>query len=355
MTEKQIKWLMITGVISAGAGWLFAAAGIFLPWLLGPLFAMMILRNTVSWPLHWPSWIRNTGLLIIGLQMGTSFTSDAIKLMIVFLPFMFVLTIAVVGFSAVSALFLSKNSNYNYHTALLGSFPGGLSQMVVLSEEVKGAEPSAVALMQTIRILLVITVVPFLVTYFFPSAGLPAHAQHQSSILSFSVFSLILLTLAIIFILLCMQKTHFPIPFMLAPLIGVIAFNVITDASFILPESFVATAQVMLGTHLGLQMKGMKKLLAAKPLIIVIIMNLALIAFCIGLSLALNTLFSFPLLEMFLSAAPGGVAEMAITAYTVGADVSTVTSFHLFRIFFILFAAAPFTVYLLKRRLAEAA
>ncbi|WP_165967103.1 AbrB family transcriptional regulator [Jeotgalibacillus sp. S-D1] len=355
MAEKSVKWLIITAVIAAAAGFLFAASGMFLPWLLGPLFAMLILRNTVSWPLHWPSWIRNTGLLIIGCQMGTSFTSEAIKLMVIFLPYMLVLTLAVVGFSAVSALFLSKNSNYNYHTALLGSFPGGLSQMVVLSEEVKGAEPSAVAFMQTIRILLVITLVPFLVTYFFPSAESSSNAHHQTSIIYLSTVSLIFLAIAIIVLLLGMVRVHFPIPFMLAPLISVIGFNVITDASFGLPDALVASAQVMLGTHLGLQMKGMKKLLAAKPLIIVVVMNLALIAFCIILSFALNSFFSFPFLEMFLSAAPGGVAEMAITAYTVGADVSTVTSFHLFRIFFILFAAAPLTVYLLKRKLAQTA
>ncbi|PPA71555.1 AbrB family transcriptional regulator [Jeotgalibacillus proteolyticus] len=349
---NEWKWIAITAFVSGAAGWLFYLAGIFLPWLLGPLFIMMVLKNTTALPFYWPSWLRNIGLLVIGIQMGTSFTSEAIGLMVLNLPLMLVITLAVVGFTCFSALALSKLTDYHYETALLGCFPGGLSQMVLLSEEVKGAEPSAVALMQTIRILLVITVVPFLVTHFIPSAGTGEGIGQRSAGLMHDPVSYLLLAFAILFILLIMRQFKFPIPFMLSPLLCVAGFNVITAEPFLLPDIPVAAAQVMLGAHLGLQMKGLKTLLAAKPLLIVIGINLALIAFCIGISFGLNALFSFPLLDMFLSAAPGGVAEMAITAYTVGADVSTVTSFHLFRIFFILFAAAPLTVYLLKKKLA---
>ncbi|KIL44575.1 hypothetical protein KP78_35390 [Jeotgalibacillus soli] len=312
---------------------------------------MMILKNTVKWPFYWPGWLRNAGLLIIGIQMGTSFTSEALTFMVLYLPIMLVITFLVVLFSMLTAWGLSKSTNYRFSTALLGSFPGGLSQMVLLSEEVKGADQSAVALMQTIRILLVITVVPLLVTYFFPRDTNGFLQVIQTPILEIPLFYLFLLASGIIFLLFIIRKIQMPIPYMLAPLISVLVFNVLTGNPFHLPVALVASAQITLGAHLGLQMKGMRALLSARSIALVVISNLALIAFCIALSYGLNRFFSFPLLDMFLSAAPGGVAEMAITAYAVGADASTVTSFHLFRIFFILFLAAPLTVYLLKKRL----
>ena len=38
----------------------------------------------------------------------------------------------------------------------------------------------------------------------------------------------------------------------------------------------------------------------------------------------------------FLSTAPGGLAEMGITALTVGADISTMTAYQLVRLLFIM-------------------
>ncbi len=50
-----------------------------------------------------------------------------------------------------------------------------------------------------------------------------------------------------------------------------------------------------------------------------------------------------------MSMAPGGVAEMAVTAMSVHVDLSVVTSFHLFRILFILFFLSPIIKWLAGR------
>ncbi|TFD92433.1 AbrB family transcriptional regulator [Jeotgalibacillus sp. R-1-5s-1] len=347
MNDMKVRFI-VTLVIAVIAGWLFTILNIFLPWLLGPLMVMIILKNTVSYEFVWPDILRSIGLVIIGIQMGTSFTAEAVKLMGLNLPLMLVLTLLVTGFATVCAWFLARLTGYSFETAVLGGFPGGLSQMVLLSEEIKGADVSAVAFMQTIRILMVITVVPFLATYFFPG-GLSSQVDSTVTVIP-QIRDLIILGAGITLLILIMKKLHFPIPFMLGPLLAVTLFNVFIGNEFLVLDPLVAAAQVMLGTHLGLQMTGLRKLISVKPLAYVVMINLLLITFCIFLAWVMNQLFSFTLIDTFLSAAPGGVAEMAITAYEVGADVSTVTSFHLFRIFFILFAAAPLTVYLLKRR-----
>ncbi|HEG8944661.1 TPA: AbrB family transcriptional regulator, partial [Staphylococcus aureus] len=48
--------------------------------------------------------------------------------------------------------------------------------------------------------------------------------------------------------------------------------------------------------------------------------------------------------------APGGVNQIVLVALATGADVAMITSYHIFRIFFILFIIAPGINYFLKYR-----
>jgi uncharacterized membrane protein AbrB (regulator of aidB expression) len=44
---------------------------------------------------------------------------------------------------------------------------------------------------------------------------------------------------------------------------------------------------------------------------------------------------------LFLGAAPGGMSQIVLVAIETGADVAMISSYHIFRIFFILFLIAP--------------
>jgi hypothetical protein len=54
------------------------------------------------------------------------------------------------------------------------------------------------------------------------------------------------------------------------------------------------------------------------------------------------------LVTAFLSAAPGGMAEMGLTALILGGDVSVVAGYHMFRLLFILLVLPYFLRYWLK-------
>ena len=45
--------------------------------------------------------------------------------------------------------------------------------------------------------------------------------------------------------------------------------------------------------------------------------------------------------ELFLGGAPGGMSQIVLVAMATGANVAMISSFHIFRIFFILFVVAP--------------
>ncbi|REB90538.1 AbrB family transcriptional regulator, partial [Staphylococcus pseudintermedius] len=51
--------------------------------------------------------------------------------------------------------------------------------------------------------------------------------------------------------------------------------------------------------------------------------------------------------ELFLGASPGVISQIVLVALDIGADVAMISSYHIFRIFFILFVLAPLgSVYL---------
>src|SRR5690606_2133733 len=82
------------------------------------------------------------------------------------LPYMLFMTVSVIVAALLFGLLFSKMANESLETSLIGSMPGGLSQMVLISEEVNNANVTVVSVMQTFRIFLVVTIVPLLTTLF---------------------------------------------------------------------------------------------------------------------------------------------------------------------------------------------
>ncbi|MFP3490313.1 AbrB family transcriptional regulator, partial [Staphylococcus sp. SIMBA_130] len=68
--------------------------------------------------------------------------------------------------SLLLGLIIVKKTNIKLIDGLFGSVPGGLSQVAILSEETKEVDTGTIVFMQTIRVILVILLIPFLTMYF---------------------------------------------------------------------------------------------------------------------------------------------------------------------------------------------
>ncbi|HSI68033.1 MAG TPA: AbrB family transcriptional regulator [Planococcus sp. (in: firmicutes)] len=336
-----------TVLIAIAAGFLFDQIGMFLPWLLGPLFTLLILNQFTSIQFYWPKSLRVIGLLLLGTQIGSSFTRDSVFLMWFDLPYMAFMTVSVVGAALVFGLLFKWMSNESMATSLIGSIPGGLSQMVLISEGVRTANATVVTMMQTIRIFLVVTIVPFLTTML---TGRPqSHLTEQVFAFSPSAFVIALvLGIAVYF---GMKRISFPAAEVLAPVLTIAAVQTWTGNSLIeLPPLLIIMAQIFIGAHLGLQMENLKEKLNMRLGVAILVNNVLLIGFTAGIAYILTVWRpSYLFLDFFLSGAPGGIAEMSITALETGGDIAMITSFHLFRLFFILLLAAPIIAYAFKK------
>ncbi|MGO1058933.1 AbrB family transcriptional regulator [Planococcus sp. FY231025] len=336
-----------TLIIAVLAGWLFEAVGMFLPWLLGPMLAMLIVSQFTKMKLYWPKILRTAGLVMLGVQIGSSFTRDAVFLMWLDLPYMAFMTVSVVGLSILLGLLFMKMVDESLATSLLGSIPGGLAQMVVIAEDVKSANITVVTMMQTIRIFMVVTIVPFFTVF------LKGREEGELGERVFTFAPLAFLAAVAVGLVLYfgMKRIGFPAAELLAPILTMAIIQTVTgDLLVDMPYWLIALAQVCIGAGLGLQMEHIGDKLTFRLGAAIVLNNALLISFTAFIAYILAKLLpAYIFLDFFLSAAPGGIAEMAITALATGGDVALITSFQLFRLFFILLVASPIVAYIVKK------
>ena len=313
------------------------------------MISLLFLREYTKLEFQWPKLLHRIGLIFLGIQIGASFTKSAVELMWFDLPLMILMTFSVVTIALLLSLLFKRMSGETMATSILGSLPGGLAQMVLLSEEVKSANSTVVTLMQTFRIFVVVTVVPFL-TAFLPK-GSHLYDVSLEAISDFNMMHFMIFILLGTVFFFGMKKIHFPMPELMAPILSMAIVQFTTDHPVIeVPSIVLILSQIFVGAHLGLQLERIREKLSFRMFSAIILTNLVLIAFCGFIAYILTVIHPHnTFLDFFISAAPGGIAEMSITALETGADLSTVTSFHLFRLFFILLVAGPGLTFALKK------
>jgi membrane AbrB-like protein len=116
------------------------------------MLAALVGSSLARQHLTWPTQIRNTGMVVVGYTVGLSMTGAALRQMSQQLPSMVMLTAILLLFCAGIAAVVARLSGINYKTILLGSIPGGLSQMLVLAEETEDVNITVVTVIQVVRL-----------------------------------------------------------------------------------------------------------------------------------------------------------------------------------------------------------
>ena len=332
-----------TAVIGIAGGLLFTVLQFPLAWMLGPLTSVLAWKLFSQRELHWPVSFKNGGQFILGYSMGLSFTVESARQILQQFPSMVLSTTLMVGFGLVMAILISRFTTTSFPSAVMGTTPGGLSQMVVLSEEIKGAEPAIVTFMQTIRMLTVIFIVPTLAIHTFSSAEAFSPMKDGVVTEQSTVGLETLLFLSLIFLVTILAVRYkCPTPWIIGPLISAAILSVTGMDPPVLPSFVSIIAQLCLGVYLGMSMKvnmlgDWKRLLP-----ITLVTGLSIVGFAFLLAYVMHIFYPMTMATAFLCIAPGGLPEMGVTAHTVHADVSLVAAYQLFRVFFILFIVPIF-------------
>ncbi|PHK50963.1 AbrB family transcriptional regulator [Staphylococcus edaphicus] len=348
--NKQLRNNIIVLLFAIILSLILSAAHVLLPFMFGPIIASVICVRVFRLEIEWPFWLSQVGLVLLGVQIGSTFTKDVLFDIKDDWLTIILITVMLLVLALVIAFFFKKIANVNTETAILSVIPGALSQMLIMAEENKKANIMVVSLTQTSRIIFVVILVPFISYFFRDNSGNGVAEKSATKALTdvVSIPQICILALAIFIIYMIMSKINFPTKQLLAPIIVLIAWNLFTGVTFTLDNYIVAAAQVIYMIRIGIQIAKLLDQMKGRIAVAIVFQNVFLILLAFIMVLLISMVSNHSVNELFLGAAPGGMSQIVLVAIETGADVALISSYHIFRIFFILFVIAPLLGQLLK-------
>ncbi|MCB1356870.1 MAG: AbrB family transcriptional regulator [Maritimibacter sp.] len=315
-------------VLAAFAGWVFAALGIPLPWMIGPLVLSATLSISGLLKVTVPVKTRPLGQMTIAAQVGLAFTPAALAALLTLAPVMIGTALASAACAGALAMIMARTTGMRPSQAFLSTFPTSPVEAAIMAER-HGCDPAPVILAQTTRIAAVVILVPVAV---FALDGWP----DRTGILRGGAFDPLgngFLALLAIAGALLFRRLRLSNPYFLGPLTFSAAASAIGFHPTAFPGEVLSLAQIVLGTWLGSTFRHELFVNQKRQLFATVASTLILLGLISGVAVAIARLAGQPWEVLVLGAAPGGVTEMALTAKFLGIDLALVTAFQLTRIF----------------------
>jgi membrane AbrB-like protein len=294
--------------------------------MIGPMIGVAVL-NLCGVRMHSPPLARQAGQVILGSAVSLYFTPPVVAALATNLPAILGATVAVFLVGGLGALTLSRASGVDGRSTFFASIPGGAMAMAVLADRY-GAQIAPVAVAHSLRVSLVVIIVPFLLTY----GGLPLVAAAYRPNLPLDV-PLLIVWLAISWLLgELSERLHFHNGCLLMPIFIGAALTMSGVQLSAVPHVFTDFAQLMFGLVLGARYE--RAFFARYKLFIpfALLNSCFILVASVAAGALLAWAFGLPVATMILATAPGGLAEMTITAQALQISVPLVIAFHLFRV-----------------------
>ena len=308
------------------AGFLFDLLQTPIPWMIGPMVAVATL-NLLGVRMHSPPYARQMGQVILGSAVGLYFTPTVVAALAANLPAIVAATIAVFLVGGLGALTLSRASGVDGKSTFFASIPGGAMAMAVLADRY-GAQIAPVAVAHSLRVSLVVIIVPFALTY----GGFPLVAAAYRPNLPLD-FSILVPWLAVGWILAeVSERLHFHNGCLLVPIFVGAALTVSGVQLSAVPQGFIDFAQLMFGLVLGARYERAFFVRYKLFIPFALLNSFFILVASVIAGATLAWAFGLPVATMILATAPGGLAEMTITAQALHISVPLVVAFHLFRV-----------------------
>jgi membrane AbrB-like protein len=343
--REHLPGMLRAVAVGIPAGFLFDYLHTPIPWMIGPMVAVAGL-NLLGVRMHSPPLARQMGQVILGSAVSLYFTPGVVATLGANLPAIVAATIAVFAVGVLGALTLSRTSGVDGKSTFFASIPGGAMAMAVLADRY-GAQIAPVAVAHSLRVSLVVILVPFTLTY----GGFPLVAAAYRPNLPLDVLMLIP-WLAIGWLLgEVSEKFRFHNGCLLVPIFLGAGLTMAGIRLSAVPHGLTDFAQLMFGLVLGARYE--RAFFTRYKLFIpfALLNSCFIMVVSAAAGAALAWIFDLPVATMILATAPGGLAEMTITAQALKISVPLVVAFHLFRVVVVNVGTQYF--YILTARLFE--
>jgi len=333
MSDRPFSTWWGTPLVGLLGGFLASQVGWPLPWMVGSLLAIILVRCLTPWQLAEIPGGRKCGQWVVGIGIGLHFTPVVIEQVLSHFGLIFIGAL-VTSVSSVVGVWLMLRTGEDRATAFFSSMPGGSGEMVNLGAR-NGAVLSNVAAGQSLRVLAVVLCVPAIFKYLMGNGVPVSHA----AVVDWRWLTLLFPLGALV--AWGWQKLKQPNPWLFGPLLISAVISVTFDLHIGLPQGGSQLGQWLIGSGLGCHFNRVFFRRAPSFIgrtLVGTALTMSIAALC---ALGLSTLTHLDLRSLTLGMMPGGIAEMSLTAEVLQLSVPLVTAMQVMRLLFVLFLAEP--------------
>lgn len=290
------------------------------------------------------------GQAIAGVLLGTYFSLPALGRVGWALVPLVAVTLLTLLLSVGAGLFLARRTGLDEPTAALGMIAGGSAGIVAAADDLH-ADARLVAVLQYVRLVLVVLTAPLLVRFVLAPHGEYAAVGAKELEAVFSLHSFVLTPLLAVGGAWLATRLRVPAGALIGPLVltalggGLGLWNDLQPPETVREPAFIV---IGLAVGVGFDLLIVRRALRAAPAALAAIA--AIVLACGGLAGLIAATTHVTLLDAYLATTPGGINAVLVTAFAAGANTSLVFGIQGLRLFVMVLAAPVLVRWLLTRQ-----
>jgi len=332
-----------TLLIATAGGIAFALLGFPAGLVSGSVLAVST-AALLGRPVKVPIALARVGYVIVGILLGAVVTPQTVRGFITWPASVALLVVAAIAMILATTSYLRVVHRWEPLSALMGASPGSMVQVIALSTEL-GADLRAVAVVQTMRVLLLTVGIPGGLALFglVAPAGPVARGSGNSSLAEILIVVVVASVLAM-----ALARLRFPGGFIFGAMAGSGILHGTGLVSAVLPWWIGGAAVIVLGAVVGSRFAGTSARLVLGYL------GAAFGSFAVSVTIAsvfvllVVYFFPFPVANVVVAFSPGAQDTMMVLALALHLDPVFVGVHHIAR-----FLVVTITVAIAARQLAK--
>ncbi|GBF82387.1 AbrB family transcriptional regulator [Aphanothece sacrum] len=338
---KKIYSVLEPLALAVATGFLFNWLKVPVAWLMGPLVLGIVYAFIQGTPKPLPSNFITVGKALIGVSSAARFSPETLSLAQHYTIPLLLCIITTAALSMFNGYLLSKWTGIDKISSFLGSIPGSASSVVAMSEEL-GADAASVAVLQYLRMMLVLLIVPAIATFLAPNLDhanntylLPTNLSVHTVPTSVNLLALAgCCSLGIIL----GKWLNLPTSGFLGSFLLAITLFWSFPHQFYVPRILFIIGLILVALSTGLKFDWQTIHRLWKAVLIKSFLVVILVFCCLGIGYEFHLITHVDTITSLLAFTPGAVEAMIATVTQLGGDTGTVLAIQMTRQLLILLA-----------------
>jgi membrane AbrB-like protein len=315
-----------------------------LAWFLGPMLATS-LASLMGLKIKMPKLILSSILILLGLYIGNYIDKSLLAQMHQWIWTSLIMLVYIIFSVLIVSKYLEKFSRYERKTSIFSAAPGALGPLMILAEDEK-TDLSQVATSHLIRLIIIITVFPFIVNSFYDARGIEVT---QKIIENQNLNHLIILIISSIILIYFFDKLKIPAALLSGTLVASGSLQIAEIATYQISPDIIDYCLLFLGASVGCRFANKTFTEIRRNALHSFVATFLLVILGIIAALIASLIIDKNFFTLLLSYCPGGIYEVAVISIFFDLDPEFVSFHHIIRLLMILFIV-PLILKIISRK-----